>query len=155
MSVLTTACTPDVRAWRISEHADLSGRGGRLAAARWNHRGDLIVYASEHPALALLEILVNVDAEDLPEDYQLIQIDIPDTLHPEDLTPEGNWRDDMSVTRNAWRSFCDNGTGAILRVPSVIMPCCFNLLINPSHPQAVDIRIVSTQRHLLDPRFRT
>ena len=142
-------------AWRISEHADLSGRGGRIAAARWNHRGDPIVYASEHPALALLEILVNVDAEDLPEDYQLIQIDIPDAVRPKDLTPEGNWREDMTVTRKAWREFCENSTGAVLRVPSVIMPSCFNLLINPSHPNARGIRIASTQRHVLDPRFRT
>ncbi len=38
-----------------------------------------VVYCADHPATALLEILVHVDAEDLPPAYQLLEIEVPDT----------------------------------------------------------------------------
>jgi len=44
--------------WRISNYADLSGAGGLQAAGRWHTRGKRIVYLADHPASALLEMLV-------------------------------------------------------------------------------------------------
>ena len=142
-----------MRAWRISDFADLSGRGGELASARWNHRGDAIIYTAEHPALAMLEILVNLDSSELPDAYQLIEINIPDVLviHTSDL-PE-RWRDDEQLTRDLWRGFRTQAISPVLRVPSIIMPHCFNLLINPAHPQTGEIKILSAQMHALDSRF--
>ena len=47
--------------WRISNYADLSGAGdGLLAAGRWHTRGRRIVYLADHPASALLEMLVHM-----------------------------------------------------------------------------------------------
>ena len=69
-----------MRLWRISNHADLSGEGGRRVGGRWHERGRPVVYLSEHPALALLENLVHleIDPEDLPSGYQLLTVDVPD-----------------------------------------------------------------------------
>ena len=69
-----------MRLWRISNHADLSGEGGRRVGGRWHERGRPVVYLSEHPALALLENLVHleIDSEDLPSGYQLLTVDVPD-----------------------------------------------------------------------------
>ena len=69
------------------------GLGGAYSASRWNHLGRRIVYCAEHPALAMLEMLVHFDLEDLPQTYQLLEIDVPDGLvaEPVDLpsTMEG------------------------------------------------------------------
>jgi RES domain-containing protein len=139
--------------WRISEFADLSGRGGELAARRWNHRGTSIVYCSDHPSTAMLEILVNIDAEDLPDTYQLLEIDIPDTIVPFSPDPLANWRSDQRTTRDAYDRFCAEAKSPVMTVPSVVMPHAFNHLINPRHGDAGQIMIKSADQHLLDPRF--
>ena len=63
-----------VRVWRISNYDDLNGLGGLRAGGRWHSRGRQIVYCSEHPAAALLEILVHLDIDLMPEHFQLIEI---------------------------------------------------------------------------------
>ena len=45
-----------MRLWRISDFADLAGEGGLLVSGRWHSRGRRIVYLSDHPATALIEI---------------------------------------------------------------------------------------------------
>jgi RES domain-containing protein len=50
--------------WRISNHADPSGRGGLTASARWHNQGRSIVYPAETPAGALIEILVHLEVRE-------------------------------------------------------------------------------------------
>ncbi len=64
--------------WRISRHRDLSGLGGLRASGRWHHRGQPVVYLSENPASALLEICVHTAANDIPPEYTLLRIEGPD-----------------------------------------------------------------------------
>ena len=69
-----------MRIWRISNHADLSGTGGLRASGRWHSRGRPIVYCGEHPAAVLLEALVHLEVslpEELPDSYQLLEIEVP------------------------------------------------------------------------------
>lgn len=66
--------------WRISKFADLSGRGGALRSGRWHQRGTPVVYCSDHPSTALLEVLVHIDFEDFPASYTLLKIACPDDL---------------------------------------------------------------------------
>lgn len=139
--------------WRISEFATLDGKGGEIAARRWNHKGTPIVYCSDHPATAMLEILVNVDAEDLPDSYQLLEIEIPDTVVPVSPDLPDGWRDNQQLSRDLFSDFCKAAGSQIMTVPSVVMPYAFNHLINPRHPDAESITIKSTLRHPLDPRF--
>ena len=142
-----------MRAWRISNYADLSGVGGRYSAGRWNQLGRLIVYCADHPALALLEILVHVDAADLPENYQLLEISISEDLIAEPVALPLDWASDSTVSRIAFEYFCLVADAPVLKVPSAIVPHCSNLLINPAHPKAGEIKILSVQRQPLDMRF--
>ncbi|MBU4529126.1 MAG: RES family NAD+ phosphorylase [Hoeflea sp.] len=144
-----------MRIWRISNYADLSGIGGTYSASRWNHLGRRIVYCAEHPALAMLELLVHFDLEDLPGTYQLLEIDVPDGLAADPVDLPSNWKDDPAISRDAFETFCDQGETPVMRVPSIIMPHCWNLLINPLHPDHARLSIVSAQTHPLDPRFLT
>jgi RES domain-containing protein len=142
-----------MRLWRISNYADLSGRGGLFAAARWNHLNTAIVYCADHPASALLEILVNVNPEDLPATFQLLEIEVPDQT--EILEPElpAGWRDDVRATRDRGTSFIAGGQSPMMRVPSAIMPHCFNYLLNPLLIEEAGIQIASVEKHPIDSRL--
>jgi RES domain-containing protein len=70
--------------WRISNHDDLSGFGGERSDGRWHTaaRGKRIVYLAEHPAVALVETLVNLRGNPalFPERFQLLKVVVPDDL---------------------------------------------------------------------------
>jgi RES domain-containing protein len=142
-----------MRLWRISNYADLSGQGGLFTAARWNRLDTPIVYCADHPASALLEILVNSNPENWPSSFQLLQIEMPDDVEiaEPDLPPD--WRDNLEVTRNIGTGFVFQRLAAIMRVPSAIMPFCYNYLVNPDLADAAGIRIAAVTRHPIDARL--
>lgn len=146
--------------WRISEFADLSGRGGELYSGRWNHAGDAIVYCAEHPALALVEVLVNLGLDQMPETLQLTRIDIPDDVPWTDIEEHSSVAgmapdhpERLASSRALWAGFVETNRFPVLKVPSVIVPYSFNYLINPRHADASRIIIASQERFALDPRF--
>ena len=135
------------RLWRISDFADLSGRGGLLESARWHSRGRKVVYLSDHPASALLEVLVHleIDVEDLPVQYQLLGVDAADgvtVLHIVEPELPENWRQTQNETRAVGDAWLAGRRSTLLRVPSAIVPEAHNYLFNPEHGSARDVRIV-------------
>src|ERR1043166_2388596 len=148
-----------MRLWRVSNHADLSGEGGRRVAARWHERGRPAVYLAEHPALALLETLVHldVDPDELPSHYQLLTVEVADAVAVEELSEAQlariDWRNAPQDTRMLTRAWFDERRTALLRVPSAIVPDAFNYLLNPLHPEAVRTSIVARQRVEFDVRM--
>lgn len=145
-----------MRLWRISNYADLSGLGGLRFSARWHSKGRPILYTAEHPAGALAEFLVHVDLEDMPEHFQLLTIDVEDSIEPDSLKPEDlrpGWTGNSHLTRLAGDHWLKQGRSLLLRVPSVLVPGAFNMLINPQHPDAARMHIVSAEKVPLDCRF--
>jgi RES domain-containing protein len=150
-----------VRIWRISNFSDLSGVGGLRADGRWHERGRHAVYAADHPASALLEVMVHleVDFEDLPASYQLLGIDVPDNLAVATVSLtdiEGisrDWADDPRVTRGLLRPWFNEARTAMVSVPSVIVPFAQNYIINPRHKDAGRLRVAHVARYPHDPRL--
>jgi RES domain-containing protein len=149
-----------MRLWRISNHASLSGDGGLYAAGRWHSRGRRIVYLADHPASALLEILVHLEVatEDLPSHYQLLGVEVSEdvattAVEERELPPD--WRAQPALTRARGDGWIAEGTSALLRVPSAIVPAGMNFLLNPAHPDATRIGIPSAERAAFDPRLMT
>jgi RES domain-containing protein len=142
-----------MRLWRISGYADLSGRGGVVSAGRWNFRDTPMVYCADHPATALLEILVHVDAEDLPSDYQLLEIGVPDTtaIFVPDLPRD--WKGDIAFTRRIGTDFIAANTHAAMQVPCAIVPFARNYLLNPASLMREGIGIVGATKHPIDARL--
>jgi len=143
--------------WRISNYADLDGAGGVLFPGRWHNAGRPIIYAAESPAGALLEILVHLDREDLPDDYQLIEIAGPETASIETIDPRSlpaRWRDDLTVTRSIGDQWLRAARSLLLRVPSVLAPRTWNYLFNPRHADASAARIATTERFPFDGRLK-
>lgn len=148
--------------WRVSRkaHAEnpLSGEGARLHGGRWNFVGVPVVYTSQSLSLAVLEYLVNVSIADLPDDLSSIQIEIPNRLKRPEIS--------VSVLPKDWRTYpstdelkdigtdwVTKGKAPVLVVPSVVIPSELNYLINPKHPLANRIRVVSVERFALDTRW--
>lgn len=147
-----------MRFWRISNFADLSGEGGLRGAARWHSRGRRIVYLADHPASALVEVLVHleIDVEDLPTGYQLLAIDVADdatfdTVQVTDLPAD--WRQDLGITRARGDRWLVERRTALLRVPSAVTPFTWNWLLNPLHADAGKARIAETVHAPFDSRL--
>jgi RES domain-containing protein len=152
--------------WRIAtdtktyEADDLSGAGAQVSGGRWNAPGDALVYTSETQALACLETVVHLNAGGLPLNRYLVRITIPAAVWADarsetaDSLPVG-W--DANPTGRASIQF---GTGwirtiasALLRVPSVIVPDEYNILINPLHRDSKAINAAKLRKWLYDPRL--
>ena len=140
--------------YRIAKAAfcDLSGEGARLYGGRWNSPGRPMVYTASAPSLALLELLVHLDLDlaQLPDDYRLLALDIPETSAVESLTvtPPG-----LLACAVLGDDFLSRRAALALSVPSVIVPQERNLLINPAHPQAAEVRVVSNAPFPIDQRL--
>ena len=144
--------------WRASNHSTLDGGGGLSAAGRWHTAGRRIVYCAPNPATALLEVLVHakVDIEDVPVNYRFLEIETPDALAIEDMDIGAlgrAWRTDLEATRSAGDEWLRSGRTAWFRVPSVIVPATWNVLMNPRHPESAQARIVRVHSYGIDPRL--
>ncbi len=139
--------------WRISRHRDLTGGGGLRAPGRWNFAGQPIVYLSENPSTALLEVCVHTAANDVPPEFTLLRIEGPDTV-PGDITIPDDWQRRLDVTRAIGTEWLKRGETVLLRVPSAITPYTFNVLFNPLHPRAQEFRTSEAIAYPFDRRIK-
>jgi RES domain-containing protein len=148
-----------VLVWRItrSVHAanPLSGEGAARAGSRWNSRGVRVGYTSTSRPLAVLEMLVHVAREGIPEDVVFIPIEVPASLIDELETPPENWNalPYSDQGRHAGDKWAREKKSAALLVPSVVLPAERNLLINPLHPQFSKMKIHAPELHAIDRRL--
>lgn len=63
-----------------SAHQEIDAEGARRSGGRWNSPGTLAVYASSTRALAVLEYLVHIDVEEVPDDIVLLSLEVQDDL---------------------------------------------------------------------------
>jgi RES domain-containing protein len=141
--------------WRAARrpYADLSGKGGLLHSGRWHSEGRLIVYTAEHPALALLEVRVNLDLpnELVPDDYLMQKIFAPDALQILEsglVNPK-----ESGESRGIGDKWLSEGRSPLLKVPSAAAPESANFLINPLHADASKISIESAVPFAFDQRL--
>ncbi len=147
-------------AWRISKakHAKsgFDGEGARLYGSRWSSPGTRIAFASEHLSLATLEILVHLQSGSLLARYVVLSVRFPEDM-VQDLDPAllpENWRSFPAPppTRQIGDAWIKSNSGALLRVPSVILPREHNFLINPAHHDFTKLIIGSPEPLDVDAR---
>lgn len=155
-----------VTVWRIAtdtktyEADDLSGAGAKASGGRWNAPGDAVVYASETQALACLETVVHLNAGGLPLNRYLVGVTIPEDVWGAARTeaagslPVG-WDADPSgqASIQCGSAWIRSGACALLRVPSVVVPDEYNVLINPLHPDCRGLVARKIRKWLYDPRL--
>jgi RES domain-containing protein len=125
---------------------------------RWNSPGVAVVFTATHLSLSALEYLVHIDIEEVPADLVALGIEVPEGagerhLHTENLP--ANWQmllhsEECRAIGDAWAKAQES---LLLRVPSIIIPEEDNLIINPTHPRAADVRIVTERPFSYDPRL--
>jgi RES domain-containing protein len=143
--------------WRISNYQSLSGEGGLLYSATWHTAGQRIVYLAESPAGAMIEALVHLelDETDWPRSYHLMQVDFPDSLSIETLkpTPAKSWKTSLAASHKLGDEWLRSRRSALARVPSAILPETWNVLMNPDHGDAKQVRMLRTISAEYDPRL--
>jgi RES domain-containing protein len=138
--------------WRVSNYSTLDGVGGLYVSGRWHTKGHPVVYCTLNPATALLETLVHmeIDAEDRPERFQVLRIEGPDTLSVEEIKAgalPSNWVEDIAFTQNVGDGWLSEAGSLLLRVPSVLVPETWNVLVNPQHAEASLLKVAMRYEH--------
>jgi RES domain-containing protein len=116
-----------------------------------------VVYVAESQSLAVLEVLVHLDAPTLLEKYVFLELDFDASLVT-DLDRSSlpkNWQSDpvpeaIQAIGDRWVL---SGDSAVLRVPSVLVPGESNFLLNPRHPDFGKLNISRPQAFRFDPRL--
>lgn len=143
--------------WRLAlgSHPPLAGDGACITGGRWNSPGRPVVYTSESLALCLAECLVHVTGP-LPRGYVAFKISGPDdAIQQLDLSLlKGAWERDLRYTRAIGDKWLADQHTLALAVPSVVLRESTNVLLNPLHPRAIELRIVAKQPFKFDPRLR-
>lgn len=146
-----------MRLWRISAWPGLTGQGGMYSDGRWHARGHRVIYAAEHPALAMIEIMAHLRLRltNIPTTLQLIPINIVDgaTESPTPSLPPG-WQANEPASQAVGNAWFESVTALLMPVPSAILAHSTNYLINPIHPQAAThLNEGATEPFWFDKRF--
>jgi len=109
-----------------SRHPANSGKGAALYGGRWNPVGTEVIYTSESPSLAVLEILVHDDVP--PQDFALTPIQIPDSLgvlivEGEDLPADSNRETVVPATQMIGERWVRERDYSVLRHPGGAQSC--------------------------------
>jgi len=137
---------------------DLSGIGSALKGARWNSTGIELIYTAANRSLAMAEVAVHLTLATLPFDYVMTTIFIPDDipiqeLNPSDLPPDWNIFPPPAADQTIGDKFVSDKKYCVLKIPSVVTQGDYNLLINPYHPDFLNIKIISTEKFPFDKRI--
>lgn len=146
------------RLCRSKYASDLSGKGAELTGGRWNSKGIAMLYSSHSKALCTVEIAVHTPLGNIPVDYMLVTIEIPDNLKVTVTSPSelpGNWKTlpHSHSTQLVGDHFILSDQYAVMKVPSVVVQGEYNYLINPSHPESKTINIKSIEPFEFDSRL--
>ena len=128
-----------------------------------------MLYCAESASLAVVEALAHLPNPYPPLEHELVTIDIPDTAPIEALT-QSEWirmptnlngasnsatrlQLSIEITQRIGDTFANTGSHLALKVPSVIVPQNNNYLINPKHPLAEQLQILSIVPFSFDARL--
>jgi RES domain-containing protein len=103
----------------------------------------------------VLEKLAHLNPDTLPNDLML-------GLFEADVSVEDVWLDadkrlreleDIEATRVVGQQWLTSARSCVLRVPSVVVPEEHNLVLNPQHPQANRLQLVTERPFAFDGRL--
>lgn len=148
-------------AWRIVKtryvRTAFDGKAARLYGGRWNGIGKRVVYTSENRALAVLEMLVNLQASNLLQAYSMIPVRFAVNLieSVENSALPDNWQSYLppAAIQTLGDEWIERERSPVLRVPSVVVRGEHNFLLNPAHPHFTRLRVGEPEPFAFDPRF--
>lgn len=148
-----------MRVFRLTKRkyaVELNGKGAGKSNNRWNSKGTEMVYTAESRALAMAEVAVHLSMDMLPEDFVMMEIDIPEKVRVEKV-------DEFDCGAYLWPpnhetqklgdAFVRAEKCAVLKVPSMVVNGDFNYLINPAHVDFEEIGVVDVVDFPFDTRL--
>lgn len=145
--------------YRISNEQfrnDLSGNGAAINGSRWNSSGTRLLYTSQFVSLCILESLVHLRQNYIPDSQYLLEIEINATHNAHEIflkKIKHNWREEIQYTQWIGDQFIKNNESLMLKVPSAVVPEEHNFLLNPLHKDFKQIKIISAELLNLDKRL--
>lgn len=117
-----------------------------------------VIYSSLQSSACILEKLVHLEQGEIHHDLQFVLMSVPDevsrlVLDPTDLPADWNKYPAprfLQLIGNAWLT---SGRSLLLEVPCVLDPFAKNILINPLHPEAKDLKVDSFTPFRFDKRL--
>ena len=119
---------------------DLSGIGARKVGGRCNPPGTAAVYTAEHISLAVLEALVHLDKQDIPEDYVVMAIELGSDV-------QIRYADVMTAFSESMQALYP-----VIAVPSVVVPRERNYVLYPE-VRGLNVAVAWTESFRFDPRL--
>ncbi len=137
---------------------DLSGIGAKLTGGRWNPKGLPVLYCASNSSLAMLEKLVNIDYDLLPDDLFIAEIEIPETslktIDKASLDKNWNKYPSPDKLKSIGKDWINNSEFLILEVPSAVNPNESNYLINVNHKMIDQVKVIKTYPIVIDGRLK-
>jgi len=136
----------------------LSGHGAALRGARWNSMGVEMIYTAQNRSLAMAEVAVHLSLANLPEDFVMMTIEIPDDaeiqeISEQELPPYWNSFPAPESTKRIGDQFILENKSLVLKIPSVVTKGDFNFLINPRHTDFHQVKIKQIEAFPFDQRL--
>ena len=136
---------------------DLSCKGAEICGGRWNSKGMAVVYTSDSKALATTEIAVHTSLANIPTDYSIISIELPDDavleLKINDFPADWDAIPPSIISQKFVDKFIIDNNFLALKVPSAVVDGDFNILINPRHKDIESVKIVKVAGFGFDKRL--
>lgn len=141
------------------QHAEtaFTGYGSAKFGGRWNSPGQYCVYLSDSESLAMLEVLVHTNAQEILKEYALFEIELRSELVLLGANIPQNWREYPAPhsTATYGDKWLESKTSLGLKLPSVVVPRQWNYLLNVEHPDFADaVATVTELRFAFDPRLK-
>lgn len=136
---------------------DLSGNGAAIAGGRWNPIGMPALYASLNASTAVLEVRVHASGFVPSANLYLVEVEVPDELIHKGYEPAlpNNWNslNMPPSTIDIGRRWLTEGKSVAMRVPSVVCPADWNVILNPLHSDFKKVAVVRKTLFTLDARL--
>lgn len=129
-------------------------------ANRWNRRGQLVIYAGSSRSLATLEVIVHRSSIVPTVPYRVVIISIADDdrfirqLRNDELPADWRSINAYPQLQTIGGDWYDNQETLILKVPSVVIPYEYNIVINTEHPDFNDnVQRIRDESYFFDDRL--
>jgi RES domain-containing protein len=134
-----------------------TGDGARRYGGRWNTAGTPVVYASSSIALAILEVLVNLEDPAELRHYLLAEAGFEKKLLrllDSERLP-ASWRDNPAPPEVValGQEWLASASSAVLDVPSAVVAEERNYLLNPRHGHFGQVTLLEPRSFAFDPRL--
>lgn len=125
---------------------DLSGAGAEKLGGRWNGKGQAALYTSYNRALCVAELAVHLPLGIMPDDFVMISIEIPDNApiyEPTNNELPGDWKSipHANAGQELGNTLLKSNQYLGIKMPSVVVPGEYNLILNPNHPTFTAVTI--------------